>query len=200
MAIAGASYAQSQNLNSSNGGYETTRIIDGKKFRVIYYEYEIDKTMNEVWAEVAGNYVNVGEIQKSINESYCESGDTTEGLGAERYCSIDFSGKEVQIKERIIEVKESENRKEYTYEVYESKGFPAKVYNTWVVRKDSNGKIYLGNTFILRGKPAMMSKMMIKKLKKLGGVRNAVLGYKHYLETGEKNADSERFAELYPEI
>ena len=139
-------------------------------------------------------------LVKSINESHCESGDIKEGLGAARYCSIDFSGKEVQIKERITEVKESENRKEFTYDVYESKGLPAKVYNTWIVRKESDGKVYLGNVFIMRGKPAMMSKMMIKKLKKLGGIRNSVLGYKHYLETGEKNADPERFDALYPEV
>ena len=49
-------------------------------------------------------------------------------------------------------------------------------------------------------KSSSMLKMMIKKLKKLGGIRNSVLGYKHYLETGEKNADPERFDALYPEV
>ena len=62
IALIGASYAQGQNLNSTNGGYETRRTIDGKKFRVTYYEYEIDKTMDEVWGEVSGNFINVGEI------------------------------------------------------------------------------------------------------------------------------------------
>ncbi|MCJ8290500.1 MAG: hypothetical protein HRT58_12605 [Crocinitomicaceae bacterium] len=200
VAILGVSYSNAQNLNNTNGGYESTRTIDGKKYRVAYYEYQVDKTMDEVWDEISGNFINVGEIHKSINESYCESGDTTEGVGAARFCSIDFSGKEIQIKERITDVQESEDRKEFTYEVYESKGFPAKVFNTWVVRKDEHGKVYLGNVFVLRGKPAMMSKMMMKKIDKLDGLRNAVLGYKHYLETGEKKVDSEIFAKLYPEV
>ena len=188
-----------QNLNASNGGYETTRKIDGKKFWVDYYEYEVDKTPDEVWAEVAGNFVNVGENHKSINESYCESGDITEGEGAARFCSIDFNGKELRLKERITEVKEEGNRKEFTYEVYDNQGFPAKVYNTWVVRVGDDGKTYLGNTFILRGNMAFLSGMMMKKLAKLGGLRNAVLGYVHYLETGEKKADPVIFEELYPE-
>lgn len=200
VAILGVSCSNAQNLNDTNGGYESTRTIDGKKYRVAYYEYQVDKTMNEVWDEISGNFINVGEVHKSINESYCESGDTTEGVGAARFCSIDFSGKEIQIKERITDVQESEDRKEFTYEVYESKGFPAKVFNTWVVRKDEQGKVYLGNVFVLRGKPAMMSKMMMKKIDKLDGLRNAVLGYKHYLETGEKKVDPVRFAELYPEV
>ena len=62
--------------------------------------------MNEVWQEVAGNFIHVGKIAKSVNESYCTSGDQTEGIGASRYCSINFQGKEIQIKERIVEIKE----------------------------------------------------------------------------------------------
>jgi len=199
VAIVLAGSVTAQNSTSTNGGYEKTRIINGKKFQVAYYEYEIDTTMDVLWKEVANNFVNVGEIHKAINESYCTSGEQTEGVGAARYCSLDFEGKEIQIKERIIDMKETDKRKEFTYDVYESKGFPAKVYNTWVVRKDDNGKVYLGNVFIMRGKPAFMSKMMMKKLIKQGGLRNSVLGFKHYLETGEKKADPSIFDSLYPE-
>jgi polyketide cyclase/dehydrase/lipid transport protein len=188
-----------QNLNASNGGYESKRVIDGKKFRVMYYEYEIDKTPDEVWAEVAGNYVSVGEIAKSISESYCESGDTTEGLGAARFCNIEFGGKEIKIKERITDWNEGEDRMEYSYDVYESEGFPAKVYNTWIVRKGDDGKTYLANVFVFRAKPGFATGFMKKKLTKLKAQRNSVLTYKHYLETGEKNADPEIFDALYPE-
>lgn len=189
-----------QNLNSTNGGFAKTRIIDGKKFRVMYYEYEVNKTPEEVWAEVSGNFVNIGKIAKSVDDSYCESGDTKQGLGAARYCKINFAGKTVEIKERITDFKEGAKRKEYTYDVYESKGFPAKVFNTWVVRVGDDGKTYLGNTFIFRGKPALMGGMIERKMKKLKAVRNTVLNYKHYLETGEKKADPAKFDTLYPEI
>ena len=82
--------------------------------------------------------------------------------------------------------------------VYESKVFPAKVSNTWVVRVGDDGKTYLGNTFIFRGNPAFMGGMIEKKMKKM--VCNSVLTYKHYLETGEKKADPAKFDTLYPEI
>ena len=36
-----------QNLNASNGDYEKTRMIDGKKFHVAYYEHEVKKSMDE---------------------------------------------------------------------------------------------------------------------------------------------------------
>ncbi|MEQ1553244.1 MAG: hypothetical protein ABL929_03640 [Ferruginibacter sp.] len=189
-----------QNLNSTNGGYAKTKKINGKKFRVMYYEYVVNKTPDEVWAEVSGKFTEIGKIAKSVDESHCESGDITKGLGASRFCSINFAGKTVEISEKIIEFTEGVKRKEYTYDVYKSKGFPAKVYNTWVVRVGDDGKTYLGNAFIFRGKPAMMTGMIAHKMKKLKAVRNTVLNYKHYLETGEKKADPAKFDSLYPEM
>ena len=190
---------QAQNLNATNGGFSEKKEINGKKYRQMFYEYEINKTVDEVWAEVSGNYINVGDISQSITHSHCESGDTTEGLGAKRFCAIDFSGKEVRVKERIIEFKESDNRKAYTYEVYESQGFPARVFNTWIVRKGNDGKTYLGNVFTFRAKPGFLTGMMAGKLRKLKATRNGVLAYKHYLETGEKKVDPEIFDTMYPE-
>ncbi len=185
-----------QNLNTENGGFENRRIINSKKFHVLYAETVINKSIEEVWNEVAGNYIKVGEIAGQISESHCESGDITEGVGASRFCSLDFQGKTVEIKERIIEFRECGNHREFTYDVYETKGFPAKVYNTWIVRKGEDGKTYLGNVFIFRAKPAMMTGMMENKLKK-AGLRGGVLAYKHYLETGEKNVKTEKLYELY---
>ena len=196
----GALTINAQNLNHENGGYGKTRKIDGKKFRVMYYEYQIDKTPEEVWDEVAGNFVDVGKIVKSVDESYCESGDVTEGLGAARFCDINFAGKSVKIKERITDWLVTDKRREFTYDVYESQGFPAKVYNTWVVRKGTDGKTYLGNTFVFRAKPGFMTGMMARRLNKLNALRNSVLSYKHYLETGEKKADPVIFEGLYPEV
>lgn len=192
--------SNAQNLNSSNGGYSKTRFIKGKKFKVVYYEYEVKRTADEVWAEVSGNFVNVGKIAKAVDDSHCESGDIKEGLGAARYCKLNFAGKTVEIKEKITEFIEGSKRKEYTYDVYESKGFPAKVYNTWVVRVSDDGKTYLGNTFIFRAKPAFLGGMMERKMKKIKAVRNSVLGYKHYLETGERKVDPQVFDRLYPEV
>ncbi|MFK7972325.1 MAG: hypothetical protein AB8F95_18285 [Bacteroidia bacterium] len=193
--FAGSTYAQ--NLSSSNGGYENRRTIDKKKYHVLYEEVAIDKTVDEVWNEVAGNFMSIADIIQSVNYSRCLTGDTTQGVGAARYCELDFQGKTVELKERIIEFKDSGDHREFTYHVYESKGFPASVYNTWVVRKGDDGKTYLGTVFIFRAKPGILTGMMEKKLKKTG-LRDGILGYKHYLETGEKKVDAKKLKALYP--
>ena len=165
----------------------------------MYYEHVVDKSPEEVWAEVATNYINVANVSKAITGSHCESEGITSGLGAKRYCAIDFGKKKVEVKEEVIDYKVSDKRKEFTYKVYDSKGFPAKVYNTWVVRVGDDGKTYLGTAFTMRANMAMMTGMMAKQLLKQGGVKNGVLSYKHYLETGEGNVESTKLAQLYPE-
>lgn len=188
---------QAQNLNPTNGGYESKRIINGKKFRVLYTEVAIDKTVDEVWNEVAGNFMNIGEIVKGVNYTRCLSGDTTEGLGAARYCNLDAQGKTIEIKERIIEYDDCGDHREFTYDVYESKGFPAKTYSTWIVRKGDDGKTYLATVFIFRANFAPLTGVIANKLSK-DGFRDGVLAYKHYLETGEKKVDGKTLNELYP--
>ena len=76
--------SNAQNLNPSNGGYESRRIINKKKFRVLYEEVAIDKTVEEVWNEVAGNFMTIDKIVTGINFTRCLSGDILTGLGAER--------------------------------------------------------------------------------------------------------------------
>ncbi|MFK7948920.1 MAG: hypothetical protein AB8G11_15105 [Saprospiraceae bacterium] len=186
-----------QNINPSNGGYENRRIINKKKFHVLYEEVAIDKTVDEVWNEVAGNFVNVSEIVKSVKSSEGISGNLTTGLGATRQCELDFQGKTVELKEQIIDFKECGDYRAFTYDVYESKGFPAKTYNTWVVRKGEDGKTYLGTVFIFRANIGIATGIMEKQLKKTG-LRTGILSYKHYLETGEKKVSAEKLEELYP--
>lgn len=188
-----------QSLNSTNGGFPATKVIDGKKFHVLYYEHVVDKTPEEVWEEVAMNYTKVARVSKAITGSHCESEGVTSGLGSKRYCAIDFGKKKVEVKEEVVDYKISDKRNEFTYVVYESKGFPAEVYNTWVVRVGDDGKTYLGTAFIMRANMSFMTGMLAKKLLKQGGVKNGVLSYKHYLETGEGNVDGVKLAEMYPE-
>lgn len=187
-----------QNPSSSNGGQANRKIINNKKFHVLYQEVVIDKTVDEVWNEVSGNFVDSGEIAHSINESRCLSGDLREGLGAERYLNFNFLGKAREAKERIVEFKEDPDHREFTYHVYEAKGSPATVYNTWTVRKGKDGKTYLSTAFILRAKLAFLTGLIGKKLAQSGSLRDGLLAYKHYLETGEKNVESKRLNELYP--
>ncbi|MFK7948921.1 MAG: hypothetical protein AB8G11_15110 [Saprospiraceae bacterium] len=192
--------ANAQNVNASNGGYESRRIIDNKKFHVLYEEVVIDKTVDEVWNEVSGNFVNSERIAHSINESRCLSGNLTTGIGAERYLNINFQGRTIEVKERIIDFQECGNHREFTYDVYESKGSPlnVKTYNTWIVREGDDGKTYLGTVFIFRANIGILTGLLGKQLVKSGSLRNGVLTYKHFLETGEKKVVAEKLNELYP--
>ncbi len=191
---------QTPKLNTPATGYENRRIISGQKFHVLHQEMDIDATVDTVWNEVAGNFVNSGEIAASINTSRCLSGDLTSGLGAERFLDFDFQGTRVQAKERIVEYRDCGDNREFTYDVYESKGSPltVKVYSTWIVRKSDDGKTYLGTAFIFRANIAFLTGIIGQQLAKSGSLRTGLLAYKHYLETGEKRLDSAKLNERYP--
>lgn len=187
-------------LNTPGTGYESRRIIDGKSFHVVSEEVSVAATVDDVWAEVSGNFVHGADIAKSLNASHGLSGDLVEGLGAERYLNIDFLGRTIEAKERIVDFRESESVREFTYDVYETTGAPIgiKTYNTWYVRKAEDGKTRLGAVFILRANIAILTGLVAKKLAESGSVRTGLLTYKHYVETGEKKVDAETLHALYP--
>lgn len=189
-----------ESLVFSNSHFENRRIINGKKFHVLHQEVCINKTIDEVWDEVAGNFVHSGKIADSINSSRCLSGDLTQGLGTERYLNINFQGKNIEVKERIIDFRGSGDNREFTYDVYETKGAPLniKTYNTWIVRKGMDGKTYLGTVFIFRASLSILNGLLGKNLKKSGSLRNGLLCYKHFLETGEKKVAEKKLNQLYP--
>ncbi len=169
--------------------------VDGKRFRAVSYETLVDANIDSVWAELAGNYVNIDQVSAPITASYGLAGEPEIGPGAARHCDIDFNGRAVAVKERIIDWIDRPDHKEYTYDVYESVGFPAKVFNTWVVRVGPDGKTYLRNVFYFRMKPAILTRPSTGKLRT--AARNGVLGYKHFLETGEGNVHPSVLVEQY---
>ena len=187
-------------LNSPGTGYENRRIIGGEKFHVLSEEVEIKASVDEVWAEVSGNFVNSAEIAESLNASHGISGELTEGLGAERLLEINFQGQRIEAKERIIDFRGEGNIREFTYVVYETKGSPIgiKTYNTWYVRKEDDDCTCLGNVFIFRANFALLTGLVGKKLADSGSIRTGLLTYKHYLETGEKKVSQEILNALYP--
>lgn len=198
IALLSISSANAQNLNTSNGGYESERIVEGKKFCVIYEEVEVNASIDDVWNEVAENFIHVDQIIKDVNFTECLSGDTTSGLGTKRMCNLNFQGDSIVIKEEIIDFRNCGDHREFTYFVYDSPDVPLKNYVTWVVRKGEDGKTYLGSVFIFRANASFLTGLVAKKLKK-SGLRSGVLAYKHYLETGEKNVQTSKLIEMYPE-
>lgn len=187
-------------LNSPGTGYEDRRILEGKTFHVLNEEVEINATIDEVWAEVSGNFVNGAEIAHNLNASYGISGDLTEGLGAERFLDINFQGQRIEAKERIVDFRDGGDVREFTYVVYETKGAPIgiKTYNTWYARRSEGQTTYLGNVFIFRANIPLLTGLVGKMLAKSGSIRAGLLTYKHYLETGKKKVDQDTLMGLYP--
>lgn len=101
--------------------------IDGKRFGAAVFEIPVDADIDAVWAELADNYANVADLQAPITKSYVVGDAPASGPGAVRHCDINFKGKKVAIDERIIDWIDTPTHKEYTYDVYESKGFPAAI-------------------------------------------------------------------------
>jgi hypothetical protein len=189
-----------QNEYPSNGELEKTRIVNKKKFRVLYEEVQIDASIDAVWNEIAGNFGKGESIAASMNESRGLTGDLITGLGAERYLNINFQGSTIEVKERIIDFKDCGDQREYTYDVYESKGTPLRIktYNSWYVRKGEDGNTYLGSAFIFRPNLGFLTGLIGKKLAQSGSIRTGLLSVKHYLETGEKKVAADKLDKLYP--
>lgn len=168
---------------------------DGTKFRAIVFETAVDASLDTVWAELHDNYVGIQDTHAAIKASYGLPGEPVSGLGAVRHCDLDFKGKDVAIKERIIDLVDRPDHKEFTYDVYETKGFPARVYNTWRVRRGSNGDTLLSNVFYYRMQPSALTRPFARQI--AGAAQGGVLGFKHFFETGERKAPADKINELY---
>ncbi len=155
--------------------------VGGTRYRAVSFESEVDADIETVWKELAGNYVNVERVHESITASYGLPGEPETGPGAVRHCDIDFQGRKVSIKERIVDWVELPDHREYTYDVYETVGFPARVFNTWRLRVGDDGRTYLGNVFYFMMKPAIMTRPMTGRMS--DAARNGVLGYKRFFES-----------------
>ena len=187
-------------LNSPGTGYESRRVIGGKTFHVLAEEVTVKASVEAVWAELSGNFVNGADIAASLNASHGLTGALTEGLGAERFLDINFQGQRIEAKERIIDYRDSGDVREFTYDVYEAKGSPIgiKTYNTWYVRGGADKPTVLGSVFIFRANLAFLTGLVGKKLAQSGSIRTGLLTYKHYLETGEKKVGEDKLNALYP--
>lgn len=166
--------------------------VDGRRFHVITQSVQIGAGIEAVWAELAGNFAEVHRVQPGILDSYAVPGQPLQGIGAARHCDLDFAGRKVAIKERITDWIDRPEHKEFSYDVYESRGFPAKVYNTWRVRSLGPGRSELTALFVVRMRPAFMTRFMLGRLR--AASCGSVLGFKHFLESGAPATSAELLA------
>ena len=171
--------------------------IKGFELNATAYEVEVNGTIEEVWKALADEYINVDQISIGIVESGPVDDHPTTGNGAVRYCDINFKGKELNIKEKIVDWKVDETNKEFMYDVYEWKNYPLKkMYQVWGVR-EANGKVYVYNKIYYKMKNGFLNMMSGGLMKKLA--KDGVTMVKHYVETGEGNVDQKVLRKKYRE-
>lgn len=166
------------------------------KLKQITYEVIVNVTPEKAW-EVLKSYGNVGSYHSSIQSSKSIGHSKNEAsMGCERQCTIDNGKKDIVVKERIVEIKEGQY---YKYDVYEWSNFPLKkLYNTFGVKKNEEGKTVIYQTTDYRLKPGFLTGLMGGKLKK--GNRDALIAYKHYMETDEKNVNMDELKKKYKDL
>ncbi len=162
------------------------------KLKTIHNELIVDVSVKKAW-DVINSYGDVGSYHSSIASSKPINGSEVEGsMGCERQCYIQSNKKDIYVDETIIEFVDESH---YKY-VAVSEQFPAKAfYNTFGVKKNEQGKTVIFVTTEYRLKPGFMTGIAKGKLSK--GNNDALLFYKHYMETGEKNGNPEEIREKY---
>ncbi len=156
---------------------------DGINLTATTTEIKVEATPQEVWRALS-KFANVSTIHGGVEVSVPgASGDNEAKLGAERTCTILDGRREVTLVERITEFEEG---RFYRYQVYEWKNFPLKVmFFAFSVKTNNKGETILSLTQNYRLNPGFLTGLMTWKIKKQQ--RIILLGYKHYMETGERN-------------
>lgn len=145
-------------------------------------EIMIDASPDKVW-DALSQYGNVSSFHAGIDLSvHGKNSSDQASLGAERTCTITDGKREVILVEKINEYEEGQF---YRYEVFEWKNFPLKVmFFAFAVKNDANRNTILSLTQNYRLKPGFITGIMKGRIKKQQ--REILMGYKNYIETGEK--------------
>ncbi len=188
------SNAMGQTNKSEEDFNEMSELLesDGVRLTEIIYQVKVDATPEQVW-EILQQYGNIASFHTGIASSNSEGNSPDKAsLGCERACTIYDGKRKIDIKERVTEIKEG---RYYRYEVYEWTNFPLKkMFNGFGVKLDSDGNTIMYQVTNYRLKPGFLTGMMKGKLKK--GNRESLILYKHFIETGEKNAAKEKVMKM----
>lgn len=166
------------------------------KLKAVENEMIVNVSPEKAWGILA-DFGEIGSFHTGVLSSKSINNSGNEAvLGCERECVLTDGKKPIVIKERIIEIKDTQY---YTYDVYEWENFPiAKMLVTFGVKINDKGQtvIYQKNEFRL--KPGFLTGLMKGKIRK--GGRETLLAYKHFMETGEKNLDIKILKKKYKNV
>ncbi len=162
------------------------------KLSRVEYEVPVDVTSEKAWSILA-RFVDVGEFHSGVLKSKI-IGEKSSGAGASRCCELP---KNVTVYERILEWNDGQS---YTYDVYEWKNFPLKKMLTTfgVQSKLPQRRTIVRQVVDYRLSPGFLTPIMKGTLRK--AVRDTLLGYKHFMETGEANVDLRKLRESYRHV
>ncbi len=155
------------------------------KLTTIEAEVVVDVTPEKAW-DILADYGNVASFLTQIEDSKSINGSQDRAaLDGERRCTLPSGKKKILLSERITDIVDGEY---YTYDVYDWENLPLKtMHNTFGVRTNNQGETTIYQRTEYRLSPGFLTYLMKGKLR--AGAREALLGYKHYMETGEKNVD-----------
>lgn len=163
------------------------------KLKEIHAEMAVRTNPERMW-EVLSQYGDVYRFHAGVVESHADAGSrNTAGPGCERVCNIVDMGLKITLKERIVDYIEGRS---YAYEVYEWKNFPIQrmKFGFTILRAEGPYTI-LAIDIAYLAKPAFLTPLLVPKMRKLA--RNVLLGYKHYVETGERRVPIDALVKRY---
>jgi len=163
------------------------------KLTEIYYEVTVNTSPQKAW-EVLSSYGDVASFHTGVKSSQALNGSSTiAGPGADRECIIPNGRKDIVVHEKITDFREGES---YTYDVYSWVNFPlSRMHNTFGVKRDNAGRTVIYQRTQFRLKPGFLTGIMKGKLR--SGAREGLIAYKHFMETGERNADMKALKKKY---
>ncbi len=162
------------------------------KLTHLEYEVPVAVSAEKAW-EVLARFTDVGDFHSGVLKS-AANGAKREGVGTDRTCEL--PGK-VVVHERICEWNEGSS---YKYDVYAWKKFPLKkmLITFGVRRKASSPEVSIYQTVDYRLSPGFLTVIMKGKVRT--SLRDGLLGYKHFMETGEANADMKALRKRYGNV
>ncbi len=163
------------------------------QLKMISNELVVKGSVEEVWDAIA-SFGNAGSFLSTIDESYPLNGSKVIAAeGAERESMVPDGMNNIIFKERIIDILEGSH---YTYEVYDSENFTLKkMIVTFGVTSDRQGRTILYSRMRYQMNSALMTHFLRRKLNKINF--NSLIGFKYYVETGEKNTDIKSLRKRY---
>ena len=162
----------------------------------IHAETQVRATREKTW-DVLSKYGDVSTFHAGVVKSHKVTGSEDKAaLGSERICNIVDMGLPITLKERIVNYDEGRS---YQYEVYEWKNFPIqKMLFGFSIIEGEDDHTILAIDIEYLAKPAFLTSLMAKKMR--GLAHDVLLGYKHFLETGEKRVPIRKLKKHYRNV